>query len=270
MATAILRKEEGFGLVLALAAHAGLVAWLVLRPLTPEPLPLPETMTVTLSDDVGLTSTSPDPTAQPSPDTAPRLGEVPPPPEPVARIEPEPVRKVEPLPVPKVAPKQVTRVPPRPAPSQRAAPQTPPRVTQPGRTGGSRLGDDFLKGVPNAPATGSSALVPASQIGANVKASLASAISRELKPRWVAPQGVEAEKLVTILSWDLNADGSLAGSPRIVWQEGITDANRAQAQRHAEQAIRAVRLAAPFDLPPQYYNAWKRVTAFRFDRRLSQ
>ena len=50
----------------------------------------------------------------------------------------------------------------------------------------------------------------------------------------------------------------------------ITDANRAQAPRHAEQAIRAVRLAAPFDLPEQYYNAWRHITEFRFDRRLSQ
>jgi hypothetical protein len=55
-----------------------------------------------------------------------------------------------------------------------------------------------------------------------------------------------------------------------VRQEGITDANRAQAARHAEQAIRAVRLAAPFNLPDEFYPAWKRVTAFRFDRKLSQ
>ena len=81
---------------------------------------------------------------------------------------------------------------------------------------------------------------------------------------------MEAEKLVTILAWDLNPDGTLAGSPRVVRQDGITDANRAQAQRHAEQAVRAVRLAAPFDLPSEYYPAWKRIAEFRFDRRLSQ
>jgi hypothetical protein len=56
----------------------------------------------------------------------------------------------------------------------------------------------------------------------------------------------------------------------VVRQLGITDTNRAQADRHAEQAIRAVRLAAPFDLPEEYYDAWKRVSAFRFDKRLSQ
>jgi hypothetical protein len=56
----------------------------------------------------------------------------------------------------------------------------------------------------------------------------------------------------------------------VVRQEGITDSNRPQAGRHAEQAIRAVQLAAPFDLPDEFYDAWKRVASFRFDRKLSQ
>ncbi len=103
-----------------------------------------------------------------------------------------------------------------------------------------------------------------------MRSSLAGAISRQIKPHWAAPQGVDADKLVTILAWDLNPDGSLAGRPRVVDQQGITPANEAQAKRHAEQAIRAVQLAAPFDLPDTYYSGWKRVTAFRFDRKLSQ
>lgn len=268
MTTAVLRKEEGFGLILAIAAHAALVAWLVLRPPMPEPLPLPDTMTVTLSDDVGLTATSPEPAAQPSPDSAPEIGEAPPP-EPVVRVEPEPVRRVDPRPAPKATPKPATPQRANPPPRQTVVT---PRTQQPTpkRTGGSNLGDDFLKGVPNAPATGTSSLVPASQIGVSVRSSLASAISRELKPHWAAPQGAESDLLVTIVAFELNSDGSLAGSPRVVRQEGITDANRAQAGRHAEQAIRAVRRAAPFDLPPQYYNAWRRVPSSRFDRRLSQ
>ena len=107
-------------------------------------------------------------------------------------------------------------------------------------------------------------------IGPAVRSSLAGAISRQLKPKWAAPQGVDVDQLVTILAWDMNADGSLAGAPRVVRQEGIDDANRAQASRHAEQAVRAVRLAAPFNLPSEYYDAWKRVGSFRFDRKLSQ
>lgn len=111
---------------------------------------------------------------------------------------------------------------------------------------------------------------PAQAIGPAVQSALAGSISRQLKPHWAAPQGADADKLVTILSWSLNRDGSLAGPPQVVRQEGITDANRPQAARHAEQAIRAVQLAAPFNLPPEYYDAWNRVASFRFDRKLSQ
>ena len=34
--------------------------------------------------------------------------------------------------------------------------------------------------------------------------------------------------------------------------------------------LRAVELAAPFDLPPQYYSAWKRIKAWRFDWKSAQ
>ena len=67
----------------------------------------------------------------------------------------------------------------------------------------------------------------------------------------------------------LNEDGTLNGRPTIVRQTGINDTNRAQAGRHGEQAIKAVQLAAPFDLPPQYYEAWKTITA-NLDWRLAQ
>lgn len=265
MATAVLRKEEGFGLVLAIAAHAGLVAWLVLRPPMPELLPLPETMTVTLSDDVGLTSTSPEPMAQPSPDSAPEIGEAPPPPEPVARIEPEPVRKVEPKPLPKAVPKAVVpqRITPAPRPSARPT-TTPPRNQPPAKTGGSRLGDDFLKGVPNSTAAGTSPLVPASQIGQAARNSINAAIYREIRPHWQGqvPQGPEAELLVSVISIELNPDGSLARDPILVEQKTNAN-NQVQARRHAEVAIRAIRRAAPFDLPPELYNYWRRPPPLR-------
>jgi len=98
-----------------------------------------------------------------------------------------------------------------------------------------------------------------------VKRSLASSISKQIKPKWAAPQGADSDKLVTILSWDLNDDGSLIGRPRIVSQQGVTPANEVLAKRHAEQAIRAVQLASPFDLPKRFYSSWKRIAAFRFD-----
>ena len=67
MADAALTREEGIGLVLAVAAHAALFAFLALKPASSERFPVPERVTVTLSDDVSLQSTSPEPAAQAAP-----------------------------------------------------------------------------------------------------------------------------------------------------------------------------------------------------------
>jgi outer membrane biosynthesis protein TonB len=342
-----LRKDEGFGLGIAVIAHVAIVAVLLLSPRAVPEVQPPERIEVTISDEVAPTSTSPQPNSQAAPPEAPSLGEpqpqeaaeaaeaepappepappvpapprpAPPPPKPQPpepKPEPAPQPKPRPRPVPKPAPKAPPqKVEPKPAPKappQKVAPRPAPKApaakapaqkapaqkapaqktaarptAQKGTgrapapkgatksnapAGGSRIGADFLEGVTGAKsATKSAAGAPAAAIGPAVRSSLASSISRQLKPKWQAPQGPGAEELVTILSFNLNRDGSLAGAPTVVRQQGIDAINRNQADRHAEQAIRAVRLAAPFDLPAQYYDAWKRVSAFRFDKRLSQ
>lgn len=278
MAATAIRSEERIGLVVAVAAHVAVVGLLVLRPSFAPVFQPPQRIEVTLSDNVGLTSTSPEPNANAAPDIAPELGE----PEPQPRTEappprPEPQPQPQPQPAPRPLPRAAAPAPkpapqPKPAPP-RAAPKPTARQapTKPGaRAGGSRVGSDFLEGVRGAQSTGTSRNAPAAEIGPAVRSSLAGSISRQLKPRWSAPQGPDAQELVTILAWNLNPDGSLDGAPRVVNQLGVNDTNRAQAGRHAEQAIRAVQLAAPFDLPSEYYDAWKRITAFRFDKRLSQ
>lgn len=255
MAQIALRQEEGIGLVVAIAAHAGLFALLVLRPGSGDIVMPPERIAVTLSDEVGLVSTSPDPFHDAAPDIAPTIGEAP---------EPEPeIAKPAPLrPLPSVVSDRPRPDKPSVASSATARPSR--------KTGGSRVGNDFLEGVRGGTAQQGSGGPLAEAIGPSVRSALSGAITRQLKPHWVAPQGVDAEQLVTVLAWDLNEDGSLAGAPRVMSQSGITASNRAQASRHAEQAIRAVQLAAPFQLPPEYYESWKRVSAFRFDKRLSQ
>lgn len=268
-----LRREESLGLALAIAGHAALFAWLIWqKPAAPPPPP--ERMTVTISDEVGLTSAAPAPQAEAAPDKGPEIGDVPPPPV------PEPVQVAKPAPTPPRPAPAPARVPPKPAaqpakpPLQAKAPQPAQQkvpAKPPAKPGSSSFDDAFSKGIPGARTQGK-AQTPAAPITGAVRSSLAGAISRELKPKWRgrAPTGIDAEKLVTILTWDLNPDGTLAGTPRVVRQEGITASNKAQAGRHAEEAIRAVRLAAPFDLPPQFYSAWKRVSEFRFDRSLGQ
>lgn len=267
------RREEGIGLALAIAAHVGLAAFLLWRPAGTALVTPPERMTVTLSDDLAPTSTSPDPNAQAAPDEAPTIGEAAPQPE------PEPVAEPEPRPVPRVVqrPMPAPAAKPSPRPAARNQPPLRTAATRPAQrpatrpAGGTSFADAFKEGVPGARnKAGNSQSSSAAKAGPAVQASLASAISRQLKPRWNPPSGVDADKLVTVLAWNLNEDGSLAGTPRVVRQLGINDSNRPQASRHAEQAIRAVQLAAPFDLPKAYYANWKRVSSFQFDIRLAQ
>ena len=266
-------REERIGLAIAIAAHVGLVAWLALAPSRSTFQPPPERMTVSLSDEVAPEATSPEPLAQAAPETAPTLGEAAPESAPLPEIAPpEPAPKVVASPLPRPAPpvaKPTARAAP-PVGKPTARPSAKPSARPAAPAGASRVGSDFLKGVPGGEARGAAQNPPAARAGPQVTASLAQAISRALKPRWNAPQGAEADQLVTVLAFDLSPDGSLAGRPKVVSQSGVTDANRAQQARHAEQAIRAVQLAAPFDLPAQYYSLWKHVASFRFDRRLSQ
>ena len=75
---------------------------------------------------------------------------------------------------------------------------------------------------------------------------------------------------------DANGDGigDLQGlSQRIDYlaQLGVTASNRPQAKLHAERAIQAVKLAAPFrNLPPEFYDQWKWLRPLRFDARLNR
>ena len=219
----------------------------------------------------------PRPEPKPEPKPTPKPAPAKPAPAKPTPAKPTPTKSTpaKPKPTPPAPPSPAKPAPAKPAPAKPAtaaqpspakpAPAQP--VAKPG--GGSKLGSDFLKGAEQGE-TDVNAPVAASQIGADARASLAQAIARQLKPHWSSPQGADAELLVTVLAFDLNRDGTLAGTPRVVEQTGVTDANRAQAARHKELAIRAVQLAAPFDLPAKYYNGWKRVAAFRFDRKLSQ
>jgi hypothetical protein len=206
-------------------------------------------MTVSLADEVSLESTAPNPVDE-------------------SQAAVAPVLSPEPAPAPEV--RQVARELPRPTPRQtttpRPTPRETPRPTQTQRAGGTRMGDDFLEGAGSSERSNQRA-APAVTFGATEAAALNQAIARELRPHWSAPQGVDAEKLITIVRFRLNPDGSLNGNPSCIRQSGETPSNSAQKGLHCERAIRAVRLAAPFDLPDQFYDKWKLVDS-TFDRRL--
>ena len=61
------------------------------------------------------------------------------------------------------------------------------------------------------------------------------------------------------MRFNLNRDGSLAARPVVVQQRGF-DGDGELALEHAKHARQAIQLAAPFDLPEEYYPAYKTVT----------
>lgn len=279
--------EERTGLVVAVVLHLALVALLVVQGLVPAPvIEPPQRMTVSLAEDVGMAATAPDPVTESRASTAPTMEPNPAPapeqdqPAPPQVERPVPPQVQSPVPVPRAAPDPRPRRrpdPPRtqaqpqpapPAPATRAenSPRNPPKSSA--RSGGSRLGDNFLEGAGASTST-SETRVPASQIGNSAKASIIQAVARQIKPHWEPPNGPEVDKIVSYVRFRLNPDGTLSGRPEVVRQTGVNDTNRAQAGRHAEQAVRAVQLAAPFELPQEYYEAWKVVTA-NLDWRLAQ
>ena len=280
-----MERAEQVGLGVAIGGHALLFGALSLGLLTtPKPV-VPPTPPVDIQfvDEVGLRDQVPNPSpAEPAPSVAPEVGppiETPAPPviapmpAPLPTPAPRPIPAARPTPAPpKPTPKPVAV--PRPAPAKPAAKPAKPANAKPtiARTAeaqaprGSRLGADFLRGVTDRPSVGT-AQSPRAAAGPAVEAGLVREITRQLKPHWKAPTGADAEALRTTLSIALNRDGTVA-SVRVLDTSGQTPSNRGQVRLHQEAAVKAVRLAAPFVLPAELYDAWKVLEPVGFDKRL--
>lgn len=296
-----LDRRESTGLGLAVIGHVVLFGLLSVGFLaTPNPLKLePTPIEISLTDEVGLKSEAP---VIQKEAPAERLAEVPgpvepdtpppapqPDPQPVARPDPTPPRPA-PAPQPRVQPKPAPKAPPQrpqPAPAEPKAKAQPkaaqPQPKAPARTNASQSKAQqstasntvrptgrltgIVDGLTDQPSKGKATTPPASQIGSAVKSALAAEVIRQLRPHWKSPTGADVELLRTQVEIRLNRDGTLAAPPRVVGQTGVTASNRPQADLHKERAIAAAKLAAPFKLPAEYYEAWKLITP-TFDRRL--
>ncbi|MEM7666434.1 MAG: energy transducer TonB [Pseudomonadota bacterium] len=261
------RKEDRAGLVVAVVLHVAVVAVLLFQPIPDELAPMPERVAVSLATEVSLESTAPNPISERRAAIAPTLGE-----EVALDSDPQPDEATQPdTPTPPTERAVSTPQPQRtttPRQTQRSAPRpTTAPSPRPTDAGGSRIGDDFLTGQGSSTRTDDTG-APAATFGRTERAALTSAITRQLRRHWSAPQGVDAEKLVSVVSWQLNRDGSLKGRPSCQTRSSsITASNRPQASLHCERAIRAVQLAAPFNLPEPFYSRWDDLE-WQFDRRL--
>jgi outer membrane biosynthesis protein TonB len=282
-------RAEKAGLGVAIAGHVALFGALSLGLLSAPDLPKLDNqpVEVTLATEVDLESAAPAPTppapaqrqtepALTEPAPAPIIAAPPPPPlieKPQPKPEPKPVARLEPAPKPK--PKAEAK--PKPV---KVAKVDPEARRRPG------LSNSIVSGLTDTPSQAKPtkpgkvvppSASPAEPAGISVaamtgpqKASLNSLIYTQLKPHWRPPSGADAELLITRLSVRLNKDGSLAADPEVITQDGINDSNRAQAKLHADRAIQAVRRAAPFNLPVQFYDGWKWLKPLNFDGRLSR
>ena len=275
-------REEALALVIALAAHAGLIAALTLSPPGKSIMSPPERLTVTFADETAETSTSPNPNEEAAPETAPVLGEPAPepaPPQPVPQIaqpQPKPVPPPpppqakpapQPKPAPRPAPAAQPRVPPAPPPKPAAkpaaaspAPDNRQRRRPDAPSGASQIGADFLSGIPTGTRPGTKGN-PADAVSAEAKAAIRVTINRKVVPPWNSCplSGVEIEKLRAKVTFQLDRAGNITSIASPVLS-GQTPANSPQVGRFTECAVRAIRTAAPFNLPPESYDFWKTYT----------
>lgn len=260
-------RAEAAGLGVATAGHLALLAALTLG-FAATRLPVTATAPIEVSfvDEVGLESKAPSPsTVEPAPLAGPQ--DLPPEPAMPAPPRIQQVPRPEPQPQPSASapgPAPAPKAQPRPAPPRAAA--APARPAAPRRNAGGL--SSVVAGLSDRQTPSQSTAAPAAAAGPAVQASLGAEVRRQLKPHWKAPTGADSEQLRTEVVIALAEDGRVTDI-RIAGTTGQTASNRPQVPLHREQAERAVRLASPFRLPAQYYDAWKslRVT---FDKRLSQ
>lgn len=275
-------RAERAGLGVALVGHVLLFAALSLSLFSTARLPpiTQEPMDVILTDDIGLRSSVPEPAVEPpAPSVAPEVGA---PEEPAPAPEPEPAPPA-PAPTPKPTRSDVPAVP-KPAPAPKPAEKPEPkkaedltdrrrpdkatsrtRATTPARSNtaagtataekprGSRLGQDFLKGISDAPA--GKAQTPRAAVSGQAMQGLAAALVRQFRPCYElgSLQGTPAMSIVTTLRLRYRKDGTVAGTPEVAEQTGVNESNRSYAQQMSEVSRRAVLRCSPVRLPAELY-----------------
>ena len=255
-----MEKSEGIGLAIAATGHLALLGILSVPLLWPEDeKPISPTITVQLSDEIGLEAATPNPSIETAPSEAPELGEV----DPDAALAPLEAPVTAPIQPRAETPKPSAKPPPKPVERKPADTPAPKPEKKPR---GSRIGKDFLKGVGSTDSESADPNPPA-KASAQQVAALNSIIANQIKPHWTAPTGADAELLVTRVSWSMTSNGSLTGSMTCKQVGQVTPSNRPQVDLHCERAKAAIKRAAPFSsLPDKFYDEWKSVV-FNFDRR---
>lgn len=253
-------RAELAGTGAALAFHVALVAALSLSLAQIDSVPEPPSMEVEFVEEVALASAAPLTVATPPPASqAPEIGEAEP--EPTPRVEPAPpTPRIEPAPAPRPP---TPRIEPAPAPrppakaSARPAPAkpSPAKPTKPAPRV-SRIGDDFLKGIAEAPSRSADATPAAATVSASAMAGIVQAIRRQVQPcadRQVNP-GSGASRIRVRLRLQLQPNGRMKRPPQVIGTSGVDDENGRYEERVKDLAVAAFVGCAPLKgLPPELY-----------------
>ena len=230
-----LDRAELAGTGAALAFHVALVAALSLHLAQVDSVPEPPSMEVEFVDEVALAAAAPAAMAAPPPASeAPEIGEA----------EPTPVPRIEPAP----APRFTATAPVRPTPLKATPARPAPRA--------SRIGDDFLKGIDEAPARAAAAKPAAATVSVSAMAGIVSAIRRQVQPcadRQVSP-GPGASRIRVRMRLQLLPNGRLKRSPQVIGTSGVDDENSRYEERVKDLAVATFVGCAPLaGLPPDLY-----------------
>lgn len=213
------------------------------------------------SDEVALTAAAPTPATPPPAAQAPaaQAEPTPAPPEPQPAPAPplaQPVVRPAPAPIPRPLPARPT---PAPAPVARPQPARPapaqPRPAPPRQT---RIGDDFLKGIPNP--NSDLGPRPASQgaatFSAAAKASVDSAIKRQIQPcaNRQPTLGPGADRIRVTVNLRLDRSGRLSRPPALVRTSGVDEDNAKFEDLAYDQAVAVFRACSPLRLPAELYS----------------
>jgi hypothetical protein len=226
-----LDRAEWTGTGAALLFHVALIGAMSMSLAHINSTPEPPAMEVEFVEDVGLTAAAPQMIAVPPPPSqAPEIGEA----EPV-----EPVPAVRPTPAPTPVARPAPRSPPRPAPR---AP---------------RIGDDFLKGIGEAPSKSNAPPKPAAAtFSAQARASVGQAILRQVQPCADRQPfiGEDANQVRLTINLKLARSGRLIRPPVVLRTSGDPDLRAKYGDLLEDQVRRIFAECTPLRLPAELYD----------------
>lgn len=228
-----LDRAEWTGTGAALLFHVALIGALSMSLASADSVPEPPAMEVELVEEIGLTSAAPQSIpVPPPPSQAPEIGEA----EPVEA--PPPVARPAPAASPAPA-KPVPRAPSKPA----------PRV--------SRIGDDFLKGIGDAPSKSNAPPRPAAPtFSAQARQSVGNAILRQVQPCADRQPyiGEDANQVRLTINLKLARSGRLTRPPTVIRMSGDPDLRAKYGDLLEDQVRRIFAECTPLRLPAELYD----------------